>query len=202
MERISRPWPSVLDAADIPLAEVYAAAALAVLPSDADAESAAGELADLVRLLKETESLDYMLFRAPISVAARCSLVDKAFRSRLSPACDGLLGVLTRRDRLALLPVIAARFRSLLDRREGKVHVTVTTAVEMDDRTRQQVIETMARKLGAAPALRTLVDPSLVGGMVVSVGGKVYDDSIHTELERMRKKLTASIARMQETKRS
>jgi F-type H+-transporting ATPase subunit delta len=197
MQRASRPWPSVMDAAEIPLAEVYAEAALELVPSEAEAEEASGELNELARFLRDTPQLNYLLFRAPISVAARCGLVDRVFRQRCSPVAEGLLKVLTRRDRLVLFPVIAARFRALLDRREGKVDVTVTTAVEMDDQTRRQVIQTMRERHGALPALHELVDPSLVGGMVVSVGGRVYDDSIATELDRMCEKLVASIARKQ-----
>jgi F-type H+-transporting ATPase subunit delta len=186
-----------MDAAEIPLAEVYAEAALELVPSEAEAEEACGELNDLAIFLKGEPTLDYLLFRAPISVAARSGLVGRTFRDRCSPMAEGLLNVLTRRDRLALFPVIAARFRALLDRREGKVDVTVTTAVEMDEETRRQVIKTMRERHGFAPALHEIVDSSLVGGMVVSVGGRVYDDSIATELDRMCEKLVASIARKQ-----
>jgi F-type H+-transporting ATPase subunit delta len=194
MDRVSRPWPSVMDAAEFPMADVYAGAVLANLPGGAEAEEAAVELSDLVRLLQETPSLDTLLFRLPISVVSRCGLVEKLFHGQCSPAVDGLLGVLTRRDRLGLLRVIARRFRDLLDRREGRVDVTVTTAVEMDEPLRRRVEQALAKKLGASPILRAVVDPSLLGGMVVSVGGRVYDDSIHTELERLRERVAAAIA--------
>jgi F-type H+-transporting ATPase subunit delta len=197
MESAGRPLPSVMDPAEIPLADVYAGAALDLARADAEAEALAAELADLARLLREQGELDRLLFRAPMSVSARCRLVDKLFHGRCGPVTDGLLGVLARRDRLVLLPLIAHRFRFLLDRREGKVEVTVTTAVPMDGPARQRVIETMTRQLGAAPSLRERVDPGLVGGMVVSVAGKVYDDSIQGELTRMREAMLASIARKQ-----
>jgi len=195
MLRISRPWASVMDASEFPLADVYAGAALDNLPADADAEDAASELNLLAGLLDTSPELDYLLFLAPISVAARCEVVERMFHERCGAVTHALLGVLARRDRLHLLGVIAARFRALLDRRQGKVHVTVTTAFELDEPARRQVAEAVARKIGARPILQTVVDPSLLGGMVVSVGGRVYDDSIQTELERMRERLAASFAK-------
>jgi len=195
MLRISRPWPNVMNAGEFPVAEAYAGAALDNLPSDAEAEEASAELLQIEDLLKSSPEMNYLLFQAPVSVSARCELVEKVFARRCSPATHALLGVLARRNRLHLLRVIAARFRALLDRRQGKMHVPVTTAFDLDEPARQTVTEAIVRKLGGRPVLRLLVDPSLVGGMVVSVGGRVYDDSIQTELERMRERLAASFAR-------
>jgi len=188
-------WPSVLDAQEFPLAEVYASAALENLPAHEQAEEAAAELADVVRLLAATPELDYLLFRAPVSVAARSALVEKMFAGRCSPVVGALLGVLARRDRLKVLPAVAARFRALLDRREGKVEVTVTSAVALDEPTRKAVTEALAARLAAHPVLHELVDPRLVGGLVVSMGGKTYDDSIRTELEKLRRRLAAASRR-------
>ena len=187
--------PSVMDAQERPLADLYAGAVLANLPSDESAEAAAGELADLVRLLDETPVLAYVFFQAPISLAVRCALIEKAFHDRCSPVMHSLLNVLARRDRLILLPVIARRFRALLDRRQGKVEVTVTTSFAMDQTLLREVADAMARKLGVRPALRTRVDPDMVGGMVMSVGGRVYDDSIQAELAQMREAVAAGFAR-------
>ncbi len=188
-------WPSVLDAQEFPLAEVYASAALETLPANEQAEEAAAELADVVRMLATTPELDYLLFRAPLSVAARSAMVGKMFTGRCSPTVGALLGVLARHDRLRILPVVAARFRALLDRREGKVDVTVTSAVALDDATRKMVTESLTRRLGAQPVLHEVVDPRVVGGLVVNVGGKTYDDSIRSELDKLRRRLAAASRR-------
>ena len=185
----AQPWSSVMDAAELLLAGVYAEAALDNLPDDAAAEETAGELEALKGLVKADPMLDFLLFRAAVSVRARAAAVGRVFAGRCGVVTEGLLTVLARRDRLGLLPAVAARFRSLLDRREGRVDVTVTTAIELDDAQRQQVAAEIGQKIGASPILHTAVDPGLVGGMIVKVGGRVYDDSIRAELARMRQDL-------------
>jgi len=182
-------WSSVMDAAELSLASVYAGAALDNLPDDAAAEETAGELEALQGLVRADPAMDLLLFRAAVSVRARAEAVERVFAGRCGVVLEGLLAVLARRDRLRLLPAVAERFRSLLDRREGRVHVTVTTAVALDEAQRKQVAEEIGQKIGASPILHTAVDPGLLGGMIVKVRGRVYDDSIRAELARMRKDL-------------
>jgi F-type H+-transporting ATPase subunit delta len=180
------PWTTVMDAAELSLAGVYAQAALDNVPDDTAAEETAGELEALRGLAGTDPLLDFLLFRAVVSVSARAAAVGRIFAGRCGLVTEGLLTVLARRDRLVLLPAVVRRFRRLLDRREGRVDVTVTTAFEMDEAQRQQVAAEIGQKIGASPILHTAVDAELVGGMVVKVGGRVYDDSIRAELARMR----------------
>ncbi|HUT61846.1 MAG TPA: ATP synthase F1 subunit delta [Phycisphaerae bacterium] len=180
-----------MDVAAIPLADVYARALLELLVDDGQAEGASDELAAMVGLLDAEPDIERLLTVAPISAADRTGLISRAFRGRCSTMLANLLGVLARRDRLGLLRAISARFRLLLDRRQGKVEVTVRTAVELDEAQRQEVSEALARMLGAPPVLRTRVDPELIGGIAVTVEGRVYDASIGSQLEHMRRALVA-----------
>src|SRR2546430_2054695 len=43
--------------------------------------------------------------------------------------------------------------------------------------------------LGATPVVRLVVDPSLIGGLVVQVGDHVYDASVRNRLEQLRQRL-------------
>lgn len=182
---------SVMDVAAIPLADVYAQALLGLLADDAQADSASAELDALTRLLDARKDVDEFLAVAPMSAAGRTALIRRAFGGRCSTVLENLLGVMARRNRLGLLRAVAARFRRLLNRREGKVEVTVKTAVEMDEAQRRELSEALAVMLGASPLLSTKVDPELIGGMVIAVEGRVYDASIGTQLEHMRRALLA-----------
>jgi len=60
-----------------------------------------------------------------------------------------------------------------------------------------QEIENRLRKtFGGEPVLHVIVDPSLIAGMVIRIGDRVYDGSVHTQLERARR---AMIERTTET---
>jgi len=195
---------SVLSGSGYALAGVYAEALLAAAPANAVAEDVAVELESLARLLDEWPEAARLLTVATIGKKQRCELVERVFAGRTSEPLAGLLAVLARNGRLELVGAIARRFRKLLHRRQGRVEVTVTTAFELDEPTRQAVAEMIEQMIRAEPLLTTRVDPDLLGGATVRVGDRVYDASIATSLSRLSRSMLAerSIARPDQEKRS
>ncbi len=109
------------------------------------------------------------------------------------PMVAKMVTLLAGRDRLVLLPELLASFRErVLDHRHVvRADVTTTTALGAD---RANAIETsLARVTGRTVTLRTHVDPSLVGGVVVRIGSTVYDGSVTRQLERMKAQLVESV---------
>lgn len=100
-----------------------------------------------------------------------------------------LLQLLGDRNRLGGLSAIVAAFRELADTELGRVRAKVTSAVPLDD----AAIHAIAEKLSAATQKKVLVeravDPAILGGVVAQVGSVVYDGSIRTQLEDLRRTL-------------
>src|SRR5436305_443733 len=81
------------------------------------------------------------------------------------------LQVINRKGRLGQLRAIAESYRAALRDLRGWVDVRVRTAVPLDDAQRTRLQEVMAASTGKKPTLIERVDPSLIGGLVVDVGG-------------------------------
>ena len=64
--------------------------------------------------------------------------------------------------------------------------VEVRVAAELDDSLRKDLESRLQRIFGKQPVLNVRIDPSIVAGIVVRVGDRVYDGSLHTQLERAR----------------
>lgn len=182
---------SVLDATSYALAGAYAEGLLGAVGEDVAAEQVAAELASLVTLLDEVPGLEDLLAGAALSRRDRCAVIERVFAGRTSEPVVGLLAVLARNGRGALLRAVARRFRQILNARQGKVEVLVTTAVALDDAQRQAVRRAVRDALQAEPVLNTKVDPALLGGVVVRVGDRVYDGSIVAELNRLCRSMLA-----------
>ena len=56
----------------------------------------------------------------------------------------------------------------------------------LDDALRGEIQSQLRKVLGTEPVLDVKVDPALIAGMVVRIGDRVYDGSVHTQLERAR----------------
>ena len=109
----------------------------------------------------------------------------------VAPAVRNFLGILARRDRLELVPEIAAYFRRLTNEHYGIAVAQVTTAVPLDAAQRELVATRLSARIGKRVILEEQVDPSILGGVVAQIGDDVIDGSVRGRLERLRRSLTA-----------
>jgi F-type H+-transporting ATPase subunit delta len=90
------------------------------------------------------------------------------------------------------MPVIF-RVRRVVDglwREENKLlPVTVTSAVELDQATVSQIGDRISEQTGRTVELSAVVEPDILGGLVVRVGNSILDASIRNRLEQLRKQV-------------
>jgi F-type H+-transporting ATPase subunit delta len=84
---------------------------------------------------------------------------------------------------------IAEDYHRLLDDYRGIEHAEVVTAVPLDAEEKKRLEEHLGKVVGKKIVLESSVDPSLVGGMIARVGGKLLDGSTHSQLLALKKEL-------------
>jgi len=183
-------YAGVMDTTESAVAAVYAKGLLDCIPSDAEAEEIARELAELVKLLGGIAGARELLTTGLLSSGERQEMVSRVMSGRVSQPIEALLDVMARRGRLGLLAGVAGEFRGLLDSRLGKIEATVHTAFELDDSLQQSLTEELSQALGGQVVLKTVVDGELLGGAVVQVGDRVYDCSVATKLKGLSRAMT------------
>ena len=92
------------------------------------------------------------------------------------------LRVLNRHGRLGLLRPIVAEARTIWDRRNRRIPVSVRSAVPLDDDQIQALRDRLQGLVAGTPILSVSTDPSLIGGLVVQVGDQLYDASVKSRL--------------------
>ena len=100
-----------------------------------------------------------------------------------------LLTMLADRDRLMLLPEIAAAFSDRLMQERHVLKAEVTTAVPLPDAQRASLVAALRRASGSEVAMTEKVDAAIVGGVIARVGSVVFDGSVTRQLERMKQRL-------------
>jgi F-type H+-transporting ATPase subunit delta len=193
MSQPSRQVETVMDPTSVSVATVYADALLGQLPSDSEAEEVAGQLDALIDLLDEIDGFEALLTSALIGGAERCDLVRRIFHDRVSEVVEALLVVMADAGRLGLLRTLRRVFHSKLHVRQGKLEVTVISAVTLSDQQRRHVQQALTEALNAECVLTCRVNPDLLGGVVVQVGDHVYDASIRAELRSVQARLRRDI---------
>lgn len=105
----------------------------------------------------------------------------------LSPWMQSFLRLLVRRKRIHLFPVIAAVFEELFDEIENVVVAKVRAAEKSSVEALKGSLKTALEKLtGKKVKFEIEEKPSLIGGLEISIGDKIYDATLAGELERIR----------------
>ena len=63
--------------------------------------------------------------------------------------------------------------------------MTVESAVEIDDSTRQRVVAGLTNQYGPGLVVQYQITPALLGGLRIRVGNDVFDGSVQGRLDRL-----------------
>ena len=169
------------------LAGRYATALFELSRQDDSSSVVAGDLASLGAMLEASEDLR-RLVRSP--VIARDdqgrALAALAEAAQLAPLTRKFLGLLARNRRLFALADIIRGFEALLAAHRGEVAAEVRSAAALDESQRARLQTALTKALGQEVLVRTRIDPSLLGGLVVKIGSRMVDSSLQSKLEGLK----------------
>lgn len=117
------------------------------------------------------------------AVAASVKEEPKAIRA--------VLDLMLERDRIGLLPAVAAAYDDLVDRREGVVKAKVTTSTALDQAQQKDVVQRLEQASGKKIRATFAVDASLIGGAKVQIGDRLIDVSLRTQLDHLARQLAS-----------
>lgn len=165
--------------------------AKALLDVAADAAPAIeGDLSSFVAAMDANTELRQALLSPSVPASGKRGIVTAiAARLEMAPSAVRLLQLLAERDRLHLVHDLLTVYRErLLDRQKiVKAHIRSAAALPPDA---VKAIESrLSGVTGKNVSVDTAVDPELIGGVVATVGSTVYDGSVRTQLDKLRKQL-------------
>lgn len=107
----------------------------------------------------------------------------------LTPEVMSLVAVMSERGDGKLLHQVATSYRDLLDRDGNTIPVEVITAVPLDDRLRGIIRKKLEGDLKRKVYFIEKVDPSILGGIILTVRGDRRDASVQAQLSNVRASL-------------
>ncbi len=127
------------------------------------------------------------LLASPLVPAAQAREALDAIirRDELGDVAHRLVGVLIANRRLALLRAVLAAFNALVAAKRGIVTAEVTTAHPMTEVQEQQLRARLIALGYGNVRIERSIDPSLLGGLVLRVGARLFDSSLKSRLNRL-----------------
>ena len=168
------------------LAMRYASALFSLSEESNSLESVDVEINAIQSLIGDNK--DFMkLINSPIfnredqfrGVSSVCTQVG------FSKITRNFLCLITKNRRLFLLPEIIISFQRMISNFNGEIAAEVTVASRLDDHQTRNISEAMQKTLGSKVKVTHKVDKNILGGLVVRVGSRMFDNSLRTKLQRL-----------------
>ncbi len=173
------------------LAERYALALLSLADDMRQREPGAldriaGDLDRLFALWQGDETFRAFIADPRLDAAAqRRGAFALLERAGIGTEVRNLVGVLIVNRRLSQIPQVAAAFGAALAARRGQQTAHVTSAHPLTATQRAQISARLTEAGFSGVQLVETVDPSILGGLVVRIGSRLYDNSIKSKLQRL-----------------
>jgi F-type H+-transporting ATPase subunit delta len=105
------------------------------------------------------------------------------------PLFLNFLELLVENHRMPVIFRVRRGYDSLWESHNRLLPVEVTSAIELDEQTVRGIGDRIAEQTGRRIELSSIVEPDILGGIVVRVGNQVLDASIRNRLDSLRKQV-------------
>lgn len=163
------------------------AAALFSLACENQAEQSYADALDMIAaVFAETPEYTEFLASPGIPKEERTAALDEAFSAAVPEQVLSFLKVLCERGNIRSLNDCVKEYHKLLDTQKQFSRAKIISAVPLTDAQKKRLIQKLERKSGHTVLPEYIVDPALLGGMVVEMDGRVIDGSLQYKLQQVK----------------
>ena len=168
------------------VAAPYAQALLSIAQSKDSVDNVSQVAADLLGLLKESDSLSSFLANPITADDAKKAVLTRILGDDANQQMKNFLMLLVDKGRIYLVEPILQQFQAKVRALQQTVLAEVTSAIELTDEQKETVRQKVVSMTDAQSVeLETRVDPDLIGGVIIQIGSKVLDASVRGQLRRI-----------------
>jgi F-type H+-transporting ATPase subunit delta len=170
------------------IAQVYARSLFEVAKEQGKIDEIRDQLGQFADALAADRDLQVFFFSPYFSTAEKQDGLGKAL-SGADEILVNFLDLLIENHRMPVLFRVRREYDARWEEENRLLPVSVTSAVELDDRTVREIGDRIAKQTGRKVELSSTVEPDILGGIVVRVGNQVLDASVRNRLEQLRRQV-------------
>ena len=169
--------------------DVYARALLDIVSVEGHLDDVEDELFRFARIIEGNDDLRMTLANPGLPLDARAAIVDELLESRALPTTKAIATFIVGAGRGHDLPAIVNRFVELAAQTREHAVAEVRSAVPLDDTQRRRIEEALSRSTGKRVEVKVIVDESVLGGIVATVGDTVIDGTVRHRLDQLKEQI-------------
>jgi F-type H+-transporting ATPase subunit delta len=164
----------------------YARAMFDIARAEGNLKIVSDELFRFARALESSDELRDALADPHLPAGRRQQIVEDLLDGRAHPTTIGLVSMAVAAGRGRDLPAIIDGFVAMAAADQGRAVAEVRTAIELDEAQRTRLAEAISKATGKQVEVKVVVDPTVLGGVVTTVGDTVIDGSVRSRLEQLK----------------
>ncbi|MDH3470635.1 MAG: ATP synthase F1 subunit delta [Acidimicrobiia bacterium] len=170
-------------------AEGYAAGIAEIASAEGELDKVSDELLRVARAVEGSAELRDALGDIRLPAERKATLIEELLDGKASPLTISLASFVITSGRArqfsSIAELLAAKAAAVKDRAVAEVR----SAIELDEATLAKLTEALSRATGKQIEVKTVTDPSVLGGVVATVGDVVIDGSVKGRLRQLRTQL-------------
>lgn len=156
-------------------------------------EEVAKDMDDFAALCESNRDFVLMLKNPILNHLKKLSILKKIFTGKVNDLTLSLFDIISRKNREQYLPEIAVEFHKQYNISKGIAEATVTTVVPLTAQLKQEIIALVNNVTGKEVELTEIMDPSIIGGFILTIGDRQIDDSINSKLNELKLKFSQNL---------
>jgi len=154
-------------------------------------EAVKGDVEAFTKMVENRDLL--LLLKSPIiNATKKQGVFDALFGSKFNKLTNAFFNIVLKKGREMYLPEIGKEFMTQYKKLIGLTTVTLTTATPVDAGNLADIKTRLLASNETAKDVEiiTKTDPEIIGGFVLQIGDKLYDNSIAYKLKQIRKSVS------------
>jgi F-type H+-transporting ATPase subunit delta len=169
--------------------DAYATALFEVARAEGNLERVEAELYQVARAIEGNEQLRSKLTDQALPVELRQGIVEELLGDRTQPVTKALVSFVVGSGRARDLPKIIDLLVQRTAEERQEVVADIRSAIPLDDDQQARLADALSRRTGQKVSVKVNVDPSILGGIVATIGDTVIDGSIRRRLDQLKESL-------------
>ncbi len=131
------------------------------------------------------EEFANILSRPGVKLEKKVSFLKKIFGGRAEKKVIDFISLLIKKNRISLLERIAEEVERAYRKEKGITGLLIKSAVELLPEERKKLVKVLEKKFGKIQ-IREVIDPTILGGLVICFSDQVVDASISAKLKHLK----------------
>jgi len=164
----------------------YASALFEVARAEGNLDEVEDELFRFARALEASDELRNALTDELVPAERRQAIVEDILGKRASSTTTALVSFVVGAGRGRDLPAIIAKLVDRAAAEKDRTLAEVRSAVPLTDDQQRRLAAALANATGKQVEVKVVVDPSILGGAVATVGDAIIDGTVRTRLDQIK----------------